>query len=124
MFKKYVGLDFLDLLIHAGVTFAACVMLASLTSPDEETGVAIGFGVSLVVLAWRRKRALALAPTTGYSTGEVQADRILDLEARLAELEQGQGRVLELEERLDFTERLLTQHRERDASRLSAGRED
>ncbi len=120
MFKKYVGLDFLDVLIHVGVSIAAAVLLASI-APNEEAGVAIAFGASLVVLAWRRKRALAAARE--YSTGEVQeTERILDLEARVADLEQAQGRVLELEERLDFTERLLTRHAE--AGRLSAGRED
>lgn len=120
MFKKYVGLDFLDVLIHVGVTIAGGVLLASLAVPDEEAGVAIAFGVSLVALAWRRKRALAARAE--YSTGEVQAERVLDLEARVAELEMAQGRVLELEERLDFTERLLT--RQRDAGRLSVGPED
>lgn len=119
MFKKYVGLDFLDLLIHSGVTFAVCVMLAGMTQPEEEVGVAMGFGLSLIVLAWRRKRALAALPE--YSTGEVQAERISDLEARVAELEQGQGRILELEERLDFTERMLTRQRESEAARLGPG---
>ncbi len=119
MFKKYVGLDFLDVLIHVGVTIAAGVLLSSI-APNEEAGVAIAFGVSLVVLAWRRRRALAARAE--YSTGEVQAERVLDLEARVAELEMAQGRVLELEERLDFTERLLT--RQRDAGRLSVGPED
>jgi hypothetical protein len=120
MFKKYVGLDLLDVLIHVGVTIAGAVLLASMAVPDEEAGVAIAFGASLVALAWRRKRALAAAPE--FSTGEVQAERILDLEARVADLEQVQARVLELEERLDFTERLLT--RQRDAGRLVAGAED
>lgn len=120
MFRKYVGLDVLDVLIHVGVTIAGAVLLASMTTPADEIGVATAFGVSLVVLAWRRKRALAAG--ADFTTGEVQAERILDLEARVAELEQGQGRMLELEERMDFTERLLT--RQRDAGRLSVGPED
>jgi hypothetical protein len=44
----------------------------------------------------------------GLSTGEMAAERIADLEARVAELEAAQARMLELEERLDFAERLLT----------------
>lgn len=119
MFKKYVGLDFLDVLIHAGVTIAACVMLASIAVPDEEVGVALGFGASLIVLAWRRKRALATLRE--FSTGEVQTERVLELEARVADLEHGQSRVLELEERLDFTERMLAQRRELQPGRPPAG---
>jgi len=37
---------------------------------------------------------------------------IEDLRARVADTEQLQGRMAELEERLDFTERLLSQHRQ------------
>jgi hypothetical protein len=40
------------------------------------------------------------------------ADRLADVEVRLAELERGELRLHELEERLDFTERLLAQARE------------
>ncbi|MGE0553393.1 MAG: hypothetical protein AB7R55_08170 [Gemmatimonadales bacterium] len=52
---------------------------------------------------------------TGLSTGEMAAQRIVELEARVAELEEQQSRVLELEERLDFTERLLASGETRDA---------
>jgi len=38
--------------------------------------------------------------------------RWAELEARVAELEQGQAQVAELEERVDFSERLLAQQRE------------
>lgn len=38
-------------------------------------------------------------------------DTVTDLQARVHELEQQQSRMLELEERLDFTERLLVQAR-------------
>jgi hypothetical protein len=44
----------------------------------------------------------------GITTGEMAAERIADLEARLAELEAGsQARVAELEERLEFAERVI-----------------
>ena len=49
----------------------------------------------------------------------VQTDRIEELEHRLAALEQERARVGELEERLDFAERLLAQRR--DAERLPGG---
>lgn len=39
------------------------------------------------------------------------ASEVDDLRSRVRELEQHQGRMLELEERLDFTERLLVQAR-------------
>lgn len=45
-----------------------------------------------------------------------------ELRARVHELEGQQARMLELEERLDFTERLLT--RQRDLGRLPAGSEE
>ncbi|MEZ4585941.1 MAG: hypothetical protein R2909_06025 [Gemmatimonadales bacterium] len=51
----------------------------------------------------------------GLSTGEMAAQRVVELEARVAELEEQQSRVLELEERLDFAERLLASGEARDA---------
>jgi Tfp pilus assembly protein PilO len=44
---------------------------------------------------------------------------VRELEARVAELEQSQARLAEIEERLDFNERLLSQ--QRDAARLGEG---
>ena len=46
------------------------------------------------------------------TTGEVAALRVEELEMRMAELEQGQLRMQELEDRLDFAERMLMQQRE------------
>jgi hypothetical protein len=46
---------------------------------------------------------------TGLSTDEVAAERIATLEARVHELEQANSRMGELEERLDFAERMLAQ---------------
>jgi len=48
------------------------------------------------------------------------AERLEQLEAKVAELEQGQQRVAELEERLDFAERLLA--RQNEAERLAPPR--
>ena len=49
--------------------------------------------------------------------GGIEADALRaevdELRARLDQVESGAGRVTELEERLDFTERLLTQQRAR-----------
>ncbi|HEU5218159.1 MAG TPA: hypothetical protein VFU23_05835 [Gemmatimonadales bacterium] len=47
-----------------------------------------------------------LDPTTGLTTGEMTAERVAVLEERILELEAERG---QLEERLDFAERMLTQ---------------
>jgi hypothetical protein len=120
MIKRAIGLDWFDLLIHAGVTMTVMVMvLSSVKGPDGDGAVAAVVGISLGVLAWRRSRAMRNRPPE--TTGEVQAERMAILEDRLAELEQVHARVMELEERLDFTERLLAQ--QRDPARLPAGGE-
>jgi hypothetical protein len=59
----------------------------------------------------RRLGGRGVSPT-GLSTGEVAVVRVGDLEHRVEELEAAQARIAELEERLDFAERLLTQHTE------------
>jgi hypothetical protein len=45
-------------------------------------------------------------------TGSASDEELDQLHARLAELEAGQSRIAELEERVDFTERLLTKSRD------------
>lgn len=55
---------------------------------------------------------------TGLTTGEMTAERVAALEDRIAELESERG---QLEERLDFAERMLTQGKE--ARALEPGRE-
>lgn len=57
-------------------------------------------------------------PATGLTTGEMTAERVAALEDRIAELESERG---QLEERLDFAERMLTQGK--DARALEPGRE-
>ena len=43
----------------------------------------------------------------GVTTGEMNAERVGELEHRLADMELAQARIAELEERLDFAERML-----------------
>ena len=119
MIKRYVGLDLLDLVIHAGVTIAMAVAVAALWSPSEEVGVGLVFAASFVALAWRRNRALS--QRTDIDGEGMAARQIAELEDRVAELEASQGRVLELEERLDFAERVLARESER--LRLPQGQE-
>jgi hypothetical protein len=63
--------------------------------------------------------ARRLDPHTG--AGPVVTRELGELQTRVQELEAQQGRVLELEDRLDFAERLLAQ--QRDPARLQAGSE-
>jgi hypothetical protein len=69
---------------------------------------ALAFGVvtlvgSLLLLSFRRSRALRRGDPKGITTGEMAAERVAELEDRVAELE----------ERLDFAERLIAQQSER-----------
>jgi len=75
-------------------------------------GMAMGllgmFGVYRVVMRWiDRRHERLMAERSGAGAGEVQ-----QLRARVEALEDSVGRVQELEERLDFAERILAQQRE------------
>lgn len=108
--KSAIGLDWFDLTVHVGVTLMLAVIASSAATGGQDGPIlAAIFGGSLALLGWRRNRARRNLPPT---TGEVQVERIFQLEDRVAELEARQERVLELEERLDFAERLLAQRRE------------
>jgi hypothetical protein len=80
---------------------------------DTETVVTIGFFTFVLPVGWM------------FASGYYKRwNRHMEQEDKpapefLAELEQLRGRVLELEERADFTERLLA--RERDRDRLPEG---
>jgi hypothetical protein len=67
------------------------------------------------LLAWKLLGPLAQALARrleGRIAGDPRtADELTELQARVQELEAQQGRVLELEERVDFAERLLAQQR-------------
>lgn len=120
-FKSVVGLDKLDVLIQVALT--AIIVAGFLPSLHGEDEVAVASmmitGTSLLVFAVRRHIALRrLARGSGVTTGEMNAERMAELESRVAELESAQARVYELEERLDFTERLLA--READVRKLPA----
>ena len=108
-FKRYVGVDFVDLLIQSGVTLAFMVFVAMTDGPEALYPVTVG--VSLVVLGVRRHFALKRGDAAGLTTGQMQAERTAELEQRVADLEAVQARVYELEERVDFTERLLASER-------------
>jgi hypothetical protein len=109
-FRRVVGLDFVDLAIHAGVTMFLMVLAEEAAQVNDGVGVAFVGAVSLVVLGVRRHLALKNPPP--QTPAELGEARMAELEARLAEVSDLEFKVQELEERLDFTERLLAQHRE------------
>ncbi len=115
--RSTFGIDGFDLAVHLLVTVFAVMILG----PGMELNPGIALGVvpmvSLLVLAWRRKRGLAdLGPEAAEHADPA---RVYELEGRVAELEMLQERFLELEERVDFAERLLA--RDAEAQRLGKG---
>jgi hypothetical protein len=121
--RKTVGLDGVDLVIHLAVTGFMMIVAGSVSMQNPEGLVATVGAVSMVALGIRRQRALARGPQGAYGeiTGEVITDRLADVDARLQEMDALSYRVHELEERLDFAERLLAQARAEPA-RLEAPR--
>jgi hypothetical protein len=118
-FRKNLGLDAFDLLVHVSLTIMLMFFVAMSGGPEEMFPVITG--VSLLVLAVRRRIALKSGgATAGLTTGEMAAERIAELEERVAELEAAQQDVAELAERLDFAERLLAQ-KGRDAAQIGPG---
>lgn len=103
--RRNLGLDGFDLVIHVGVTFMVAFFVDMSNGPEELFPVITG--ISLLVLAVRRLFALKSGRAAGLTTGEMAAERLAELEERIAEVEAGQARLAELEERLDFAERLL-----------------
>lgn len=113
-FRRHLGLDFFDLAIQAVLTGLAMGFVDNL-GPRSRASEGLMFlvaGSSIALLAWRRQRTLsrlAADPSVGLTTGQMAAARIEELESRVAQLEGTETRILELEERLDFTERMLAQ---------------
>lgn len=119
-FRRTLGLDGFDLVVHLGVTAMFIAFVAMSNGPEELFPVLAGG--SLLVLAVRRRFALKAGAATGLTTGEMAALRIAELEQRVAELEAAQAEVAELAERLDFAERLLAQG-SRNPERIGKGAE-
>lgn len=108
--KSIFGLDGVELGIHVLVTAIVLGFVATFNRPDEARAfAAVTLVTSLVLLSIRRGLALRRIETKGLTTGEMAAERLAELEERIAEVEAGQARIAELEERLDFAERLLAQ---------------
>lgn len=109
-FKSVVGIDAVDFTIQAIITAILAGWAAEVNRSQDAVVFVSMIGItSLVVLGIRRKLALKDRTSAGLSTGEMAAERIAELEGRMLELDAVQARVAELEDRLDFTERLLAQ---------------
>ncbi|HEY9504732.1 MAG TPA: hypothetical protein VIQ27_02060 [Gemmatimonadales bacterium] len=70
----------------------------------------LGLGVMFAVLVWPLIKAIARRIEGGAASAEVQAE-LEGLRERVRQLEEMQPRMLELEERVDFTERIVAQGR-------------
>jgi hypothetical protein len=105
--KRFFGLDLFDSAVHVGITIAGMILLAEQSRQPEP--VVLFACTSAVVFSVRRYFALKRQGRPGEVSGETTTGvhRSLDNEARLQELESLYGRVAELEERVDFAERLL-----------------
>jgi hypothetical protein len=66
-----------------------------------------------ILLLWPLIRAFARRLEGRGASQELQAE-VEGLRSRVQQLEEGQGRLAELEERLDFAERVMAQSREPD----------
>lgn len=85
------------------------------SSPGDIAAVLITIVVmgTAVLLLWPLIRAYARRLEGRGASTDLQAE-VESLRGRVQQLEEGQGRLTELEERLDFAERVLAQSREPD----------
>jgi hypothetical protein len=104
--KRYLGIDFVDLLIQAGITGMLLAFVGISDGPEEIMPMLVAG--SLVVLGIRRHRAFK-GESVGLTTGQMAAARLEELEERVGQLEAAENRLAELEERVEFAERLLAQ---------------
>ena len=109
--RRIFGMDGFDLGLQAVVTGVLMFWIGETNNSHDATiWNSIIMVASLLVLGVRRH--FGVRTGSELRTGEVAALRIAELESRVAELEVDRVRLLELEERLDFTERLLATQRE------------
>lgn len=116
--RRTFGIDGFDLMVHVGVTIAVMFIGGTIWSHNDAiVMLATVSGASLLLLSVRRHRGLKQLPPP--TSGEASAAQVADLEAQSHMVDTLALRVQELEERLDFTERLLAQAR--DVERLPKG---
>jgi len=93
----------------------AGVFLSEGLGAAEEIGAMTAITLFFAGAAWARVRWLRrpVSEIEGLTTGEAHLVRQEELEMRVAELEALHQRVAELEDRLDFSERLLASTNQR-----------
>lgn len=109
--KKWLGIGFVDFAIQAAVTMCIIGIFVDDPGVRDEVVVFSTLGASVLVLAIRRYFAMRRGEL-GESTSEIGARQMSELELRVSELEAAQMRLMDLEERVDFAERLLSQRQE------------
>jgi hypothetical protein len=110
--KRWLGIDGVDLTIHLGITLCLAILFTSTTHSHEEIPFFGVVATSLGILALRRNRAKRRGELDQPS--QISGSYALDLDQRVADLEAAQHRLFELEERVDFAERLLSQQKQAD----------
>lgn len=101
----------------------ALALPMEIVGPVVGIGAIIGFIVAGITVVRVVSSRFPSARDRARGLHVTEQDQMLgDLQARVSDLEQVRERVAELEERLDFTERLLAQQRE--APRLGSNRPD
>jgi hypothetical protein len=108
MNRKF-GMDWFEVGVHAFVTICLAIALAEIPGANEDVIIPTVFGASALIFGIRRRVALRRLPPGEPTTGEVEAARLDEVEQRLAEMDLLEARVAELENRVEFSERLLAQ---------------
>jgi hypothetical protein len=116
--KRWLGIDGFDFLVQGVLTVCAIAILGPGLRFHADFVVPGVLGTSLAVLAWRRQMAKNRGEL-GSTSGSFQVSTA-ELDDRLAEIDSLHQRLGELEERVDFAERMLS--RERQLDRLPEGK--
>ena len=119
--RDIVGLDGKDITIHVGLTVVVAVVAGGAGGEFNYDGDAVAMMIlaaSAAALGLRMFLARMNRPAAPVLRSP---DALQDLDERLYELEQERARLHELEERVDFTERLLVSERENRA-RIEEGK--
>ena len=106
--KRWRGIGFVDFAIQSASPMCAIGIFVDQPGVRDEVVVFGMLGISVLVLAIRRHFALRRGDLN-EPLGDVAVRQMAELELRVSELEAAQNRVMDLEERLDFAERLLSQ---------------
>ena len=112
--SRFIGLTLTLGLTGMGLFFLAFVMVEgrNIYGPIPVFSILIGGGVFAAMMFGPVGKAIARMLEADAPVDDQITMRVEDLEARIAELTMEQSRVGELEDRLDFAERMLAQPQE------------